>query len=163
MYIFFPCEGHLTARSDVYSFGVVLLEMLSGRRVIDKNRPAREQNLVEWARPYLKSKRRIFQILDARLEGQYTVSNALKVVTVAVKCLSTEPKHRPTMEEVVKELENLNNSNDNEGSKHSKSEPPPKVNHNTSSGQHHSHRKNTKEAVNGNAASRPRPSPTPSA
>ena len=28
--------GHLTAKSDVYSFGVVLLEMLSGRRALDK-------------------------------------------------------------------------------------------------------------------------------
>ncbi|WVZ04422.1 hypothetical protein V8G54_025228 [Vigna mungo] len=28
--------GRLTAKSDVYSFGVVLLELLSGRRVVDK-------------------------------------------------------------------------------------------------------------------------------
>ncbi|EMS62888.1 Protein kinase APK1A, chloroplastic [Triticum urartu] len=61
--------GHLTAKSDVYSFGVVLLEMLSGRRALDKNRPSGEHNLVEWARPYLTSKRRVFHILDARLGG----------------------------------------------------------------------------------------------
>ncbi|GFQ05056.1 protein kinase apk1a chloroplastic [Phtheirospermum japonicum] len=36
-----------TARSDVYSFWVVLLEMLTGRRLLDKNRPHREQNLIE--------------------------------------------------------------------------------------------------------------------
>ncbi|MBA0728682.1 hypothetical protein Golax_001562, partial [Gossypium laxum] len=41
--------GHLTARSDVYGFGVVLLEMLLGRRAMDKSRPSREHNLVEWA------------------------------------------------------------------------------------------------------------------
>ncbi|GJT68943.1 probable serine/threonine-protein kinase PIX7 [Tanacetum coccineum] len=45
--------GHLTAKSDVYSFGVVLLEMLTGRRSMDKNRPNGEHNLVEWARPHL--------------------------------------------------------------------------------------------------------------
>ncbi|KAM0042700.1 putative protein kinase RLK-Pelle-RLCK-VIIa-2 family [Helianthus debilis subsp. tardiflorus] len=39
--------GHLTAKSDVYSFGVVLLEMLTGRRSMDKNRPNCEHNLVE--------------------------------------------------------------------------------------------------------------------
>ncbi|KAE8727999.1 Protein kinase APK1B [Hibiscus syriacus] len=61
--------GHLSARSDVYSFGVVLLEMLSGRRAIDKNRPSGEQKLVEWAKPYLDNKRKVFRVLDNRLEG----------------------------------------------------------------------------------------------
>ncbi|KAG6595326.1 Receptor-like cytoplasmic kinase 176, partial [Cucurbita argyrosperma subsp. sororia] len=51
--------GHLTVRSDVYSFGVVLLEMLSGRRAIDKNRPTGEHNLVDWAKPYLVNKHKI--------------------------------------------------------------------------------------------------------
>ncbi|KAI4376682.1 hypothetical protein MLD38_014418 [Melastoma candidum] len=31
--------GHLTSKSDVYSFGVVLLEILTGRRSMDKKRP----------------------------------------------------------------------------------------------------------------------------
>ncbi|KAK1322512.1 hypothetical protein QJS10_CPA03g01635 [Acorus calamus] len=70
--------GHLTAKSDVYSFGVVLLEMLSGRRAVDKNRPSGEHNLVEWARPYLNNKRKIFRILDTRLEGQYSLNGAQK-------------------------------------------------------------------------------------
>ncbi|XP_065878942.1 probable serine/threonine-protein kinase PBL23 [Euphorbia lathyris] len=40
--------GKLTAKSDVYSFGVVLLEIISGRRVIDDSRPSEEQNLIYW-------------------------------------------------------------------------------------------------------------------
>ncbi|KAK6145354.1 hypothetical protein DH2020_022174 [Rehmannia glutinosa] len=100
-------SGHLTARSDVYSFGVVLLEMLTGRRVLDKNRPHGEQNLIEWARPYLASKRRVLRVMDARIEGQYSPSGALKAATIAVKCLAVEPKYRPTMNEVVKALEQL--------------------------------------------------------
>ncbi|CAL0326136.1 unnamed protein product [Lupinus luteus] len=42
--------GYLTTISDVYSFGVVLLELLTGKKSIDKKRPAREQDLVKWAR-----------------------------------------------------------------------------------------------------------------
>ncbi|KAL2541705.1 Protein kinase APK1B [Abeliophyllum distichum] len=103
----YMATGHLTARSDVYSFGVVLLEMITGRRVIDKNRPHGEQNLIEWARPYLASKRRIFRVMDARIEGQYSPNGALKAATLAVKCLEIEPKYRPNMEEVVKALEQL--------------------------------------------------------
>ncbi|XP_019157675.1 PREDICTED: protein kinase APK1A, chloroplastic-like [Ipomoea nil] len=71
--------GHLTAKIDFYSFGVVLLEVLSGRRAIDKNRPSAEHNLVEWAKLYMANKRRVFRILDNRLEGQYTLEVAQKV------------------------------------------------------------------------------------
>ncbi|XP_038690863.1 probable serine/threonine-protein kinase PBL9 [Tripterygium wilfordii] len=108
----YMATGHLTARSDVYSFGVVLLEMMSGKRALDKNRPSREQNLVDWARPYLSSKRKIFQVMDARIEGNYSQASALKVANLAVQCLSTEPRFRPKMEEVVRELEQLQDSND---------------------------------------------------
>lgn len=40
--------GQLTLKSDVYSFGVVLLELITGKRVIDNTRPAKQQNLVTW-------------------------------------------------------------------------------------------------------------------
>ncbi|XP_027344107.1 probable serine/threonine-protein kinase PBL9 [Abrus precatorius] len=99
--------GHLTARSDVYSFGVVLLELLSGKRAVDKNRPSGQHNLVEWAKPYLANKRKLFRVLDSRLEGQYSTDDASKVATLALRCLSTEPKFRPNMNEVFRTLEQL--------------------------------------------------------
>ncbi|KAG4197279.1 hypothetical protein ERO13_A05G014600v2 [Gossypium hirsutum] len=81
--------GHLTSKSDVYSFGVVLLEILTGRRSMDKKRPSGEQNLVTWARPYLADKRKLYQLVDPR-----------------------DPKARPTMDEVVKVLTPLQDLND---------------------------------------------------
>ncbi|XP_060201926.1 receptor-like cytoplasmic kinase 176 [Lycium barbarum] len=104
--------GHLTAKSDVYGFGVVLLEILSGKKAIDKNRPQGEHNLVEWSRPYLTSKRRVFRVLDPRLEGQYSLTRALKVANIALKCLAVDPKSRPSMDEVVTALEQLQESKD---------------------------------------------------
>lgn len=144
------CEGHLTAKSDVYSFGVVLLEMLSGRRAIDKNRPSKEQHLVEWARPYLSSKRRIYQVMDARIQGQYSSSDALKAANLTIQCLSAEPRYRPNMEEVVKALEQLHNSNNNDGSRGSRGENPLRVHRSSSNGPTY-HRKN--EVSNGKPAS----------
>lgn len=94
-------------KSDVYSFGVVLLEMLSGRRAVDKNRPPGEHNLVEWARPYLSHKRKIFRVLDSRLEGEYSLSGAQKVALLALRCLSMDARIRPNMDEVVTALEQL--------------------------------------------------------
>ncbi|XP_047319656.1 receptor-like cytoplasmic kinase 176 [Impatiens glandulifera] len=103
----YMATGHLTSKSDVYSFGVVLLEMLTGRRVVDKSRAPGETNLIEWARPYLTSRRRILHIMDARIEGQYSMGGALKAATLAIKCIANEPKLRPTMIDVVKTLEQL--------------------------------------------------------
>ncbi|KAM7489874.1 hypothetical protein LguiB_027358 [Lonicera macranthoides] len=99
--------GHLKAKSDIYSFGVVLMEMLMGRRVVDKNCPPGEQNLIPWPMPYLTSKRRIFQVMDARIQGQYSLAVAARAGALAVKCLALDPKHRPNMGEVVKALEQL--------------------------------------------------------
>lgn len=47
---FFAAPEYI-ARGNVYSFGVVLLEMLSGRRVLDRNRPINEIRLLEWPIP----------------------------------------------------------------------------------------------------------------
>ncbi|XP_022750628.1 probable serine/threonine-protein kinase PIX7 isoform X6 [Durio zibethinus] len=104
--------GHLSSKSDVYSFGVVLLEMLTGRRSMDKNRPNGEHNLVEWARPHLGDKRSFFRILDPRLEGHFSVKGAQKAAQLAAQCLSRDPKARPRMIEVVETLKPLPNLKD---------------------------------------------------
>ncbi|OMO77438.1 hypothetical protein COLO4_25177 [Corchorus olitorius] len=111
--------GHLTSKSDVYSFGVVLLEMLTGRRSMDKNRPNGEHNLVEWARPHLGDKRRIFRILDPRLEGHFSIKGAQKAAQLAAQCLSRDPKARPRMSEIVETLKPLPNLKDMASSSYS--------------------------------------------
>lgn len=104
--------GHLTSRSDVYSFGVVLLEMITGRRSMDKNRPNGEHNLVEWARPYLGERRRFYRLIDPRLEGHFSIKGAQKAAQLAAHCLSRDPKARPLMSEVVDTLKPLPNLKD---------------------------------------------------
>lgn len=107
----FP-TGHLTSKSDVYSFGVVLLEILTGRRSMDKKRPSGEQNLVTWARPHLGDKRKLYQLVDPRLELNYSIKGVQKVSQLAYHCLSRDPKCRPTMDEIVKVLTPLQDLND---------------------------------------------------
>lgn len=97
----------MTAKSDVYSFGVVLVELLSGRRAVDKTKVGREQNLVEWAKPYLGDKRKLFRIMDTKMEGQYPQKGAYATATLALDCLNTDPKARPRMSEVVATLEQI--------------------------------------------------------
>ncbi|CAH8353897.1 unnamed protein product [Eruca vesicaria subsp. sativa] len=98
--------GRLTAKSDVYSFGVVLLELISGRRAMDSNNGIR-YSLVDWAKPYLNNRRKIFRVMDTKLDKQYQQKGAYTVASLALKCLNPEPKLRPKMSEVLVKLEEL--------------------------------------------------------
>ncbi|KAL2333377.1 hypothetical protein Fmac_014590 [Flemingia macrophylla] len=104
--------GHLTKKSDVYAFGVVLLELMSGKRVMDRNRPNGEHNLVEWAIPLLIARKRISKVMDARIKGQYSDREEVRIAHLTIQCLSVEPKLRPTMDEVVRSLEHLPDTKD---------------------------------------------------
>lgn len=112
MLISISISGHLTTKSDVYSFGVVLLEILTGRRAVDKSRPNGEQNLVEWVRPHLLDKKRFYRLLDPRLEGHFSIKGAQKATQVAAQCLNRDSKARPKMSEVVEALKPLPNLKD---------------------------------------------------
>ncbi|KAF8040532.1 hypothetical protein BT93_B2687 [Corymbia citriodora subsp. variegata] len=116
----YVATGRLTAKSDVYSFGVVLLELLSGRRAVDKSKVGVEQNLVDWARPYLGDKRKLFRVMDTKLEGQYPQKGAYTAASLASQCLNSDAKARPKMSEVLASLEELEAYKN--GAKHSPSD-----------------------------------------
>lgn len=103
----YMATGHLYVKSDVYGFGVVLLEMLTGRRALDTNRPSGQQNLVDWAKPYLTKTGMLRTIMDERMAGQYSPKAALQAAQVTLKCLAPEPKSRPSMKEVLETLERI--------------------------------------------------------
>ncbi|CAH8387587.1 unnamed protein product [Eruca vesicaria subsp. sativa] len=103
----YVATGRLTAKSDVYSFGVVLLELLSGRRAVDKSKVGVEQSLVDWAKPYLGDRRKLFRIMDTRLGGQYPQKGAYVAASLALQCLNPDAKLRPKMSEVLAKLDQL--------------------------------------------------------
>ncbi|XP_010468471.1 PREDICTED: serine/threonine-protein kinase At3g07070-like [Camelina sativa] len=104
--------GHLTVKSDVYSFGVVLLELISGRRVIDTMRPSHEQNLVTWAQPIFRDPTRFSHLADPLLRGDYPEKSFNQAVAVAAMCLNEEPTVRPLMSDIVTALSFLGASSD---------------------------------------------------
>ncbi|XP_010552590.1 PREDICTED: protein kinase 2B, chloroplastic [Tarenaya hassleriana] len=103
----YVATGRLTSKSDVYSFGVVLLELISGRPTVDKSKVGTEQNLVDWAIPYLGDRRKVFRIMDTKLEGQYPHKGACAAANIALLCLNNEAKLRPKMSDVLSSLEEL--------------------------------------------------------
>ncbi|XP_034674669.1 probable serine/threonine-protein kinase PIX13 isoform X2 [Vitis riparia] len=112
--------GHLYVKSDVYGFGVVLLEMLTGKQTLDMNRPPGQRNLVEWTKPSLPNKRKLKKIMDPRLRDQYPLKAATQVAELILKCLESDPKNRPSMEEVLETLKRINEIKEKPNSKEAK-------------------------------------------
>ncbi|KAK9044122.1 hypothetical protein V6N11_072439 [Hibiscus sabdariffa] len=109
----YVATGHLYVKSDVYGFGVVLVEILTGLRALDTNRPSGQHNLVDWVKPYLSDRRKLKNIMDHRLEGKYPSKAAVQVAQLALRCLESEPKYRPSMKEVVDTLGQIESINEN--------------------------------------------------
>ncbi|XP_044512349.1 receptor-like protein kinase HERK 1 [Mangifera indica] len=94
----------LTEKSDVYSFGVVMLEVLCGRPVIDPSLPREQVNLVEWA---IKCQQRghLEDIVDPKIIKQIKPESLKKFGDIAQKCLAECGIDRPSMGDVLWNLE----------------------------------------------------------
>ncbi|KAL5733365.1 hypothetical protein ACOSP7_032704 [Xanthoceras sorbifolium] len=94
----------LTEKSDVYSFGVVMFEILCGRPVIDPSLPREKVNLVEWA---MKSQKRgrLEDIVDPNIIDQIKPESLTKFREITEKCLAECGPDRPSMGDVLWNLE----------------------------------------------------------
>ncbi|XP_057976649.1 inactive protein kinase SELMODRAFT_444075-like [Malania oleifera] len=97
-------SGQITEKADVYSFGVVLLELVTGRKAVDLNRPKGQQCLTEWARPLLEEYA-IDELVDPRLAKHYSEHEVHCMLHAASLCIQREPHSRPRMSQVLRILE----------------------------------------------------------
>ncbi|KNA09429.1 hypothetical protein SOVF_153640 [Spinacia oleracea] len=94
----------LTEKSDVYSFGVVLLEVLTARPAINPALPRDQVNLAEWAMSNYR-KGLLEKIVDPNLQGTISSGSLKKYVEAAEKCLAEYGVDRPSMGDVLWNLE----------------------------------------------------------
>lgn len=97
-------SGQITEKADVYSFGVVLVELVTGRKAVDINRPRGEQCLTEWARPLLEE-HAIHELVDPRLGNRYSEYEVYCMLHAASLCIRRDPHQRPRMSQVLRILE----------------------------------------------------------
>ncbi|XP_057791938.1 probable receptor-like protein kinase At5g61350 [Salvia miltiorrhiza] len=94
----------LTEKSDVYSFGVVLFEVLCARAALDPALPREQVNLAEWAKQR-HAKGETEGIVDPAIAGTITRESLEKYVEAAEKCLAEYGVDRPSMGDVLWNLE----------------------------------------------------------
>ncbi|KAL1215144.1 putative receptor-like protein kinase [Cardamine amara subsp. amara] len=97
-------DGKLTDKSDVYAFGVVLLELLLGRRPVEKLSPAQCQSLVTWAMPQLTDRSKLPNIVDPVIKDTMDLKHLYQVAAMAVLCVQPEPSYRPLITDVLHSL-----------------------------------------------------------
>lgn len=97
-------SGQITEKADVYSFGVVLVELVTGRKAVDLNRPKGQQCLTEWARPLLEEYA-IDELVDPRLGNCYSEQEVYCMLHAASLCIRRDPHARPRMSQVLRILE----------------------------------------------------------
>ncbi|KAK9683540.1 hypothetical protein RND81_10G148900 [Saponaria officinalis] len=97
-------DGKLTDKSDVYAFGVVLLELLLGRRPVEKLSPSQCQSIVTWAMPQLTDRSKLPNIVDPVIRDTMDLKHLYQVAAVAVLCVQPEPSYRPLITDVLHSL-----------------------------------------------------------
>ncbi|XP_052199394.1 LEAF RUST 10 DISEASE-RESISTANCE LOCUS RECEPTOR-LIKE PROTEIN KINASE-like 1.1 [Diospyros lotus] len=117
----------LTDRSDVYSFGVVLVELISSMPAVDISRHRHEINLANLAINRIQN-RAFNELIDPSLgyESNTSVERmTTSVAEVAFRCLQLEKEMRPSMNEVLEALKEIQDYKDeeNNGEQIDNSEP----------------------------------------
>ncbi|KAM4071082.1 hypothetical protein ACB094_11G034800 [Castanea mollissima] len=98
--------SQFTEKSDVYSFGVVLIELLTGEKPVSSTRSPECRNLSTYFVLSLKENR-LFDILDTQVSKVGNKDEVMAIANLAKRCLHLNGRKRPTMIEIMMELEGV--------------------------------------------------------
>jgi serine/threonine protein kinase len=98
------CNG-----ADVFEFGVIVLEVIGGRPRVeaetDEEKPE-ERNLLDYAWNLHETGEKV-KLVDRRMGSLINLEQAIRVMEIGLLCTLNENKGRPSMEQVVELLHNM--------------------------------------------------------
>lgn len=97
--------NQLTEKSDVYSFGIVLLELITARNPIEKGKYIVRE--VKESMDKTKELYNLHEVLDPTIGLTTQLKGLERFVDIALRCVEERGDTRPTMSDVVKEIESI--------------------------------------------------------
>jgi len=89
----------VTPKSDVYGYGVLLLELVTGKPVVQG-----ERSLVEWSRELIGTDCRLHELVDPAVAGAFDLDELQVVADVIHWCTHRDGAARPSMKQVLRIL-----------------------------------------------------------
>ncbi|KAJ7963095.1 putative Protein kinase [Quillaja saponaria] len=99
----FHSTGNLNKKSDVYSFGIILLELITGQPVLGKATDENNHHILNWVIPKIENGD-VQNVVDPRLQGEFNINTAWKIVEIAMSCTPRSAIQRPDISLVLSEL-----------------------------------------------------------
>ncbi|KAG8367587.1 hypothetical protein BUALT_Bualt16G0087500 [Buddleja alternifolia] len=96
-----------TPKCDVYGFGVILFELITGKKPVeDDYEEENEANLVSWVRGLVRRKHGL-RAIDPKIRGTGPDEQMVEALKIGYLCTAEIPSKRPSMQQVVGLLKDL--------------------------------------------------------
>lgn len=96
--------GKVSKSCDVYSYGILVLELITGKKPVEKLEDGKKRDIVQWVTPFLEQGN-IEDLVDHNIaSGKFEFAQLKVVLNVAMECINNNREKRPTMKQVIKVL-----------------------------------------------------------